>query len=156
MSLRAKVVKVKNSINENGQCAGNGNGKGDGDGNNGAAHELKRKSLLNQRQGRARERRGEGVGEKSCSGAALANRKSALPKICAEWQLRVLQVERGRLREGERSEEETKAQEEAELPFSVQRRPPNGNTRHTTRRIWLEMPATLEAETQAQEKAEMQ
>lgn len=94
---------MKNSINENGQCAGNGNGKGDGDGNNGAAHELKRKSLLNQRQGRARERRGEGVGEKSCSGAALANRKSALPKICAEWQLRVLQVERGRLGERERA-----------------------------------------------------
>lgn len=109
---------------------------------------------MNQRQGRARERRGEGVGEKSCSGAALANRKSALPKICAEWQLRVLQVERGML--GERSEKGKKAQEEAELPFSVQRRPPNGNTRHTTRRIWLEMPATLEAETQAQEKAEMQ
>lgn len=59
-------------------------------------------------------------------------------------------------RNGERSEEGKKAQEEAELPFSVQRRPPNGNTRHTTRRIWLEMPATLEAETEAQEKAEMQ
>lgn len=38
---------------------------------------------------------------------ALANRKSMLPKICAEWQLRVLHVKREtgreREREGERS-----------------------------------------------------
>lgn len=53
---------MKNSINENGQCAGKGKGKGDGDGNNGAAHELKRKSLLNQRQSTARGGQEEGVG----------------------------------------------------------------------------------------------
>lgn len=104
---------MKNSINENGQCAGKGNGDGDGYGygNNGAAHELKRKSLLNQRQGRRR-----GGGAESCAAAALANRKSALPKICAEWQLRVLQLESGKHgeREGGQKKKRGRSKKEGE------------------------------------------
>lgn len=86
--------------------------------------------------------------------AALANRKSMLPKICAEWQLRVLHVksERGRGRWA--------AGEVAEFPLYLCPAAAASlclmATRHTTRRKWLEKPAptTRQMSLEAQEEAE--
>lgn len=123
-------------------------GDGDGDGNNGAGHELKRKSLLNQRRVEKGVVR-EGSWLESYA-AALANRKSMLPKICAEWQLRVLHVksERGRWAAGEVAEFPLYLCPAAAASLCLMA------TRHTTRRKWLEKPAPTTRQMSPEAQAE--